>query len=131
MDIRLSARNAQGITPEQETEAERAISAADGFNQASKGNLVVIKMAHSKCATVSDRLYPSWMDGKENLLVLSSDGEANYFGNGALCSVLKEKFEGWSGGFGLGDSHGNGFWGGYPNHDELVKFVQEWFESLL
>ena len=118
--IRAADRSAQGITPEQEDEAERAISSAEKI-----GSLVVIRMSHSKCATVSDRLFGTWPDGRENLLVLSEDGEVNFFGNGALCTDLKEKFEGWNGGSGLGDSEGIAFWGGYPNHNDVLNFVVE------
>lgn len=118
--VRLEDREAQGITPEQEAEAERAISAADTI-----GRLMVVRMSHSKTSPVADRLF-----GKsDQLLILSGDGEANFYGNGALCSELKAKFEGWSGGAGLGDPKGNGFWGGYPNHDELLKFIVDWLSS--
>lgn len=115
-EIRRMDREAQGVTEEMEAEAERAISEKEIVN-----GVTIVKMAHSKTATVCDRLFnPA---EKQNLLILSGDGEVNYFGNGALCAVLKEKFEGWNGGSGLGDAEGTAFWGGYPNQDEVVRFI--------
>lgn len=112
--IRLADRNAQGVTPEQEIEAEQAVASAEVV-----GKLTIVKMAHSKSATVTDRLF-----GKtDQLIILSGDGEVNFFGNGAICSALKEKFEGWGGGSGFGKDDGIGYWGGYPNHDEVLNFV--------
>lgn len=119
-EIRRMDREAQGVTEEMEAEAERAISEKEIVN-----GVTIVKMAHSKTATVCDRLFnPA---EKQHLLILSSDGEVNYFGNGALCAVLKEKFEGWNGGSGLGDAEGTAFWGGYPNHEEVKKFITEYF----
>lgn len=115
-EIRLADRNAQGITPEQEAEAERAVAEAEVV-----GRLTIVRMAHSKTATVADRLY-----GKaDQLLILSGDGEANFFGKGAICSDLKAKFEGWGGGSGFGKADGIGYWGGYPNHEEVLNFLKE------
>ncbi len=118
-NVRLADRTAQGITPEQEREAERAIAAREG-----SGRLTVIRMAHSKCATVTDRLFGKY----DQLLILSSDGEVNFFGDGALCAELKEKFQGWNGGSGLGKKGGSAYWGGYPNHAEIESFVLEALE---
>lgn len=44
-------------------------------------------MAHSKTATVADRLFEK--DKQQNLLFLSGDGEVNYFGDGKLCKMLQ------------------------------------------
>ncbi|MEI7621281.1 MAG: hypothetical protein WCJ51_01980 [Candidatus Moraniibacteriota bacterium] len=115
-EIRLGDRNAQGVTPEMEAEAERAIAQAEVI-----GKLTIVEMAHSKTATVADRLY-----GKaDQLLILSEDGEANFFGNGAVCSELDKKFGGWGGGAGFGKKDGLGYWGGNPKHDELVAWLVE------
>jgi hypothetical protein len=78
-------------------------------------------MAHSKCATVTDRLFGRY----DQLLILSGDGEVNFYGDGAICTALKEKFDGWNGGSGLGQVGGSAFWGGYPNHDEVLDFVKK------
>lgn len=114
-EIRLADRSAQGITFEQESEAERAITEAEVI-----GRLTVVRMAHSKTATVTDRLF----DRYDQLIILSGDGEVNFFGRGDICSALKEKFEGWNGGSGLGQVGGSAYWGGYPSHDEVLSFVK-------
>ena len=131
--VRLADRSAQGITPEQERQAEEAIAASEVI-----GGLVIVHLAHSKCATVTDRLFGKYPGGRENLLVLSGDGEVNYFGDGALCAALKEKFpeapapwapekmaQSWAGGSGLGKAGGQAFWGGYPSEDEVLAFLKK------
>ena len=119
--VRLADRNAQGITPEMEVEAERAISSAK-----TSGRLTVVQMAHSKSATVTDRLHKgAGGPGYDQLLIASGDGEKNFFGDGKICQTLKEKFEGWNGGSGLGTEGGNAFWGGYPDATELENFILE------
>ncbi|OGE26183.1 hypothetical protein A2780_00015 [Candidatus Daviesbacteria bacterium RIFCSPHIGHO2_01_FULL_41_45] len=120
-EVRASDRNAQGITPEKEAEAEQAIAKAETSDR-----LTVVRMAHSKCATVTDRLHKgAGGPGYDQLLILSGDGEVNFYGDGKLCQNLKEKFEGWNGGSGLGAEGGSAFWGGYPNHEEVLAFVKE------
>lgn len=101
--VRLQDRAAQGITPEQERIAEKAIQEAEVSD-----HLTVVRMSHSKTSTVCDRLY----GGYKNLLVLSEDGEVNFFGEKRVIEKLSSLVEGsWSG----GDlDHDNGFWGGYP-----------------
>jgi hypothetical protein len=119
--IRLADRNAQGIIPEMEVEAERAISEAK-----TSGRLTVVQMAHSKSATVTDRLHEgAGGPGYDQLLIVSGDGEKNFFGDGKLCADLKEKFEGWNGGSGLGTEGGSAFWGGYPDATEVEDFILE------
>ncbi len=114
-EVRLADRAAQGITLEQEAEAERALGQVEVI-----GRLTVVRMAHSKCATVTDRLFGQY----DQLLILSADGEVNFFGQGDICADMKERFEGWNGGSGLGKADGIGYWGGYPNHDEALNFVR-------
>lgn len=116
--VRLADRSAQGTTPEQEEAAETAIT-----NREVHGRLTVVRLPHSKCATVTDRLFGQY----DQLLILSGDGETNFFGDGAICSVLKEKFEGWNGGFGLGQKGGSAFWGGYPNQQAVEKIIRHYF----
>lgn len=119
--VRSADRNAQGITPEQEVEAKRAISCAKTL-----GRLTVVHMAHSKTATVTDRLHKgAGGPGYDQILIVSSDGEKNFFGDGKICQTLKEKFEGWNGGSGLGTEGGNAFWGGYPDATLLENFIRE------
>lgn len=119
--VRLVDRTAQGITPEMEVEAERAISQAE-----ISGRLTVVHMVHSKSATVTDRLHKgAGGPGYDQLLIVSGDGEKNFFGDGKLCQSLKEKFQGWNGGSGLGTEGGSAFWGGYPDATEVENFISE------
>lgn len=134
--IRYKDRASQGITPEQEKQAEEAIA---GAREAC--GVTVIKMAHSKTATVTDRLFDP--DKPQNIAIFSADGEVNYFGPEDICralqgnktgerpapwdpnqtEVLYDHFGGWTGGAGLGKEGGTAFWGGYPNHVEALDFI--------
>lgn len=107
--IRKADRAAQGVTKEMEQQAEKAIAeATEGFN-----GMKVISLPHSKCSTVTDRLFTSWPDGKENLVILCHHDEYYYFGRGDICKAFKEQFapNSWGGGKGYGDQNGNGFAG--------------------
>ena len=130
-EVRLADRAAQGITPEQEREAERAIAAATVVN-----GVTIVKMAHSKTATVCDRLFAP--EKEQRLLILSGDGESNFFGNGELCLRLQGEdtgaktaegytiyshFGGWIG----GNLPTSGFWGGYADQNQVKKFVVDFF----
>jgi len=111
---RLQDRAAQGITPEQEKIAEKAIEEAKVSDL-----LTVVRMSHSKTATVCDRLYGRY----KNLLVLSGDGEVNFFGEKRVIEKLSSLVEGsWSGG---DPDHDNGFWGGYPQNLDVEKEVKK------
>ncbi|OGZ69274.1 MAG: hypothetical protein A3D44_01120 [Candidatus Staskawiczbacteria bacterium RIFCSPHIGHO2_02_FULL_42_22] len=118
--IRALDRSAQGITPAHETEAERALANAEV-----KGRLTVVMLMHTKTATIADRLFGRC----DQLLVASNNGEVNFYGDGALCAKLKEKFDGWSGGSGLGKTGQNAFWGvGEGNGNlaqEVISFITD------
>jgi len=116
--IRLSDRVSQGINPDQEAQAVHAWEQRTEIRQ-----LTTVCMVHSKCATITDRYFGQYT----NLLILSEDGEVNFYGDGALCTKLQKKFEGWPGGAGLGKNGGSAFWGGYPNHQEIAGFIQQYF----
>lgn len=121
-EVRYADRAAQGITPEQEREAERAIAAAEVVN-----GVTIIRLSHSKSSPVCDRLFKQGQE--ERLLILSNskDGsEVNFFGNGELCQQLRKKFRGWMG----GNLPQNGFWGCENVEqnsvlDYVVKFFAE------
>lgn len=66
--IRLLDRQSQGITAEQEQEAERAIA-----EKTEVYGVTVVRMKHSKTATVTDRLFCE--NKPQNLLIFSEDGE--------------------------------------------------------
>lgn len=134
--IRYKDRASQGITPEQEKQAEEAVA-----NAREVCGVTVIKMPHSKTATVTDRLFDP--NKPQNIAIFSADGEVNYFGPEDICralqgnktgerpapwdpnqtEVLYDHFGGWIGGSGLGQKGGTAFWGGYPNHTEALEFI--------
>ena len=128
--VRLLDRSAQGITPEQESEAERAIAAAEVVN-----GVTIVRMAHSKTATVCDRLFDP--EKEQRLLILSGDGESNFFGNGELCKLLQgdktgKTPEGWDtfsnfGGWIGGNLPTSGFWGGYGDQKAVLNYVVNFF----
>lgn len=103
--VRTADRVAQGITPAEEAEGERAIAHAELL---AGGRLMVVHLAHTHTATVTDRLHPVLGGpGYENLLV-SCPGQVNFFGTGHFVYTLHEHFPGgWYGGA-LPD---RGFWG--------------------
>ncbi|MDQ5957161.1 MAG: hypothetical protein QG614_136 [Patescibacteria group bacterium] len=116
--IRAEGRKAQGVTEKQEVEAARAIAAAERC-----GRLVIVRCAHSKCAPITDQLFPFWPDGKENVIIISDDGEVNYFGGGSVRAAIVESFpNGWH-----SSLEGNGYWGGKPGDrtDELIKLIKK------
>ena len=71
---------------------------------------------HSKCACYTDRLFGKY----ERLLVLSDDGEVNFYGDKKTIEELFATFKGWKG----GDIENNsGYWGGYGDHAKIKKLV--------
>lgn len=132
--IRFSDRASQGITPEMEQEAEKALRALEVVN-----GVTIVRMAHSKTATITDRLFDP--NKEQRLLILSEDGEANFFGNGALCALLQgtetgktaegwstySHFGGWTGGSGLGDPEGNAYWGAKADQKAVQDYVVNYF----
>ena len=120
-NIRLRDRAAQGITLEQEVQAQEAVEKLGEINE-KKDYILVDSLPHSKTSTITDRLYGKY----ENLLVTSTDGETNFYGSAELIGILNEKFPGgWSGGQ---LDQGNGFWGGYADQEAIKKTVQEYIE---
>lgn len=81
--IRAKDRAAQGITQEQEKQAEEALA-----NIEHKNGYDVVHLAHGKCATVTDRLYGQY----ENLLIMCGDGEVDFYGKGAVCNQIYEEY---------------------------------------
>ena len=108
--VRTLDRAAQGISQEQESIAEEAIAKKEVLNE----NSYLVRMSHSKTSTVCDRLFGTY----KNLLIISEDGEVNFFGSGKVINKLKDLVPGsWCGGDIAND---NGFWGGYPSDQESI-----------
>ncbi len=118
--IRKIDRHEQGITPEQEKQAEEAIkNRQDVYN----GWLSIVHLPHSKCATVTDRLYGTY----QNLLILSENGESNFYGNGEISQELKNNYEdSWTGGPGFGSPYSaDSYWGGNFDQSEIENYVKD------
>ena len=96
--IRARDRAAQGITEEEEAQADAALA---DKRELLGGRLTVVGLPHSRTAPVEDRLHVALGGpGVDNLLVLSP-GEANFFGDGGVICRLVEQFEAsasWCGG---------------------------------
>lgn len=134
--IRYYDRATQGITAEQEKQAEEALE-----NIKEICGVTIVTLPHSKTATVTDRLFDQ--NKPQNLLIISEDGETNYFGPEDICRKLQgnkvgerpapwdpnqtetlyDHFGGWIGGAGLNQKGGTAFWGGYADQKEIAKFV--------
>ncbi|MFA4827548.1 MAG: hypothetical protein WC596_04880 [Candidatus Shapirobacteria bacterium] len=118
--IRAKDRQVQGITLEHEKQADEAIN---NLENTCDGQLTVVHLQHSKTATIADRLFGKY----KNLLIISGDGEVNFYGDGKLCQDLQKKFEGsWSGGSGLGRSGENAYWGINSNSDDILEFIKQY-----
>lgn len=125
-EIRREDRAAQGVTPEMEVEAVTAIESSLAF-----GPVKCVYLQHSKWCCVSDRLFQTWPDGKENLIVICGTDlpdsllTVNYFGRGDICQTVKELFaNAWGGGKGYGDSAGQGYAGcTTKHHAHVVRFI--------
>ncbi len=125
--IRALERRLQWITLEMESEAELAIWTMERHPELN--DLIVIRMKHSKTTTITDRLYGT--QSREHILIISQDGEVNYYGDGAICASLKQEFQGWGGWVGFAQIGKNGFWGGYPNQIEVEKFIKDSIRHLI
>ena len=115
-NIRMRDREMQGVTIEQEAQAEEAIEKLGDLTE--KRDYISMDLPHSKTSTITDRLYGKY----DNLLITSADGETNFFGITDIIKMLNEKFPGgWSGGQ---LDQGNGFWGGYVDQSAIKNEVQ-------
>lgn len=121
--IRSLDRKAQGIGPEQEKQAIKAIAKKEILID---WKLVLVYLPHSKTAAVTDRLHATY----SNLLIISDDGEINFFGNGLICEALHKKFWGWAGNINYGkDTNETAYWWGYPNHQEVKSFIIDYLSE--
>ena len=120
-NIRMRDREMQGVTPEQEAQAQEAVEKLGDLSE--KREYIAMDLPHSKTSTVTDRLFGKY----DNLLITSADGETNFYGKTEIINMLNEKFPGgWSGGQ---LDQGSGFWGGYANQDEIKAEVKKLIEA--
>ena len=114
-NIRMRDRQMQGVTMEQEAEAQEAVEKLGNIDE--KREYIQLDLPHSKTSTVTDRLYGKY----DNLLITSADGETNFYGKTEIINMLNEKFPGgWSGGQ---LDQGSGFWGGYADQKAIKEAV--------
>lgn len=95
----------RGITEEERFQAIKAVDSTKLL-----GDMFIVHCAHSKCAPITARLKDRQKE--QNILVISEDGEVNYFGSPEIVKQLSAQFPGsWSGGAGL-----------YPPTKESLEF---------
>lgn len=118
--IRAKSRQIQGITEEHEHQATEAIK---HLETTCDGLLTIVRMPHSKTAAVADPLFGKY----KNLIIISDDGEVNFFGDGKLCQDLQSTFaDSWSGGSGFGKTGGNAYWGASNlKQEDILKYIEE------
>ena len=98
-DIRARDRAAQGISPLEEEQGREAASRAESH---CGGRLLVIRLPHTRTATVTDI-----MPDTENLVVFGP-GQTVFFGSGHCIEALRRAYpEGWFG----GELPARGYWG--------------------
>ena len=96
-------------------------------------DLIILRMNHSKIATVTDRLFSDQYSKKgQNILVISKDKEEiNYSAINKinLINELEKNFSGWVGG-----KEPNKYWGvnreknpNMPRQEEIIEFVKNYF----
>jgi hypothetical protein len=114
----LLDRAAQGVTTEEEAEAERAVAAVE---QRMGGKLTVARMSHSRVAPLEDRLHSALGGpGVKNLVVIGG-GETNFSGDGPVVLELGRRFPAsWSG----GDLPSHGYWGVAGEREDVVEIVE-------
>lgn len=101
-----------GLPEERRAESCQAFDAVD--KSSVFGGLIVAQCPHSWTAPVCAMVYDRQI--VQNLLILSADGEANYFGTGSVVRrVAKAIDSGWSGGAGLhtATTEAEAFWTQY------------------
>ena len=118
-EIRAADRATQGITPEEERQAEEALAAAVTV---CGGALTIVSIPHGRTAAVTDRFAPELGGpGVENLLVVSP-GEASFFGSGHMVALLARRYPGgWYG----GSLPERGYFGISPSPDDFISYLQD------
>lgn len=111
--VRALDRKAQGIKEVQEQQSIKAIENLEKIK-----DTIIIKSEHSKCSCYTDRLFGEY----KRLLIISEDGEQNFYGDKKTIEKLFKKIGGWKGGE---INNNNGYWGGYANQEDVEKIVKE------
>lgn len=124
--IRAKDRQQQGVTQEDENDAEEALK---HIETTASGTLVV-RIPGDKWSPVRDRLFQS--SNSDVIIICDTAKETQqvyYFGRGDVCKALKEHFSSgisWGGGEGFGKKEGQGFGGAITkNTQEIIDFVTD------
>lgn len=123
--VRAADRAAQGITPDEEIEAVRALAVAE---TRAAGRLVVVRAAHARLAAVEDRLHEALGGPGVSNLLLIAPGEVDFAGDGRVVRALDRRYPGgWYG----GALPERGFWGHAGEPAGVEDFVAEQVASAL
>jgi len=115
--VRLDDRQAQGITPDEESQAIEPLARKEILNDTT----CIIRSPHSKCACYTDRLFGTKFN--RILIVTNGDGdvECNFYGDTRTIETLFGEFGGWTG----GDlPNGSGFWGAYAPAEKVINCLK-------
>ncbi len=90
--VRAADRRAQGVTPIMEAEAEEAIKNMEEL----PNGMRVIRVNSIEMSPVTDRMYGTWGDGRENMVIVGasdqSEKEIWFFGRGDVVKSTMEHF---------------------------------------
>ena len=112
--IRTLESQSRGVSPDDLRQAENAATNLEVFKN---GMLTVARMRTDKTQPLVDLLENSG-NPPRNLLIFS-EKETNFFGNGRIVRQLQNKFPGWCG----GKLPEYGFWGCRKPLPEVLEFV--------
>jgi len=102
--VRAADREAQGVTPEHERQAEQALERAERY----PNGLLVVRLSHGHTAAVMDRLVTSHRGPTQENVLIISPKEVNFYGDGRVIHELHRRYpNGWLG----GDLPTRGFFG--------------------
>lgn len=128
--IRAKDRQMQGVTQEQEENALEAIKT----KEVTPSGVVIVRIPDPVFSPVQDFLYPTWAEGKPNLIVVCNAGKeiqtVIYSGRGDICKAVKEHFSGFGAGSGYGDPAGWALGGCQTsNPDEVINFITNQYQK--
>lgn len=119
--IRTWAAGDTAVSDDQAQEIDRAWEAREVT-----GALTVVRMSHSKAVALCFRVAGEY----QSLIVISGDGEVNFFDNSDVIRALNEKFGGWSN---IAADEQTGYWGknkmSPDEQEEILRFVQATLEK--
>lgn len=94
--VRAADRQAQGVTAEEEAQAQHAV---EGARHAADGRLLVVQSPHDRSAPITDRLHPALGGPAIDNVLLFGPREVQFFGDGRLVRWLADRYPGsWYGG---------------------------------